>query len=367
MRSYNVLWIDDQWDTQEAFLTLCEQEGIDIKPFKTSKEGMIEFEKHLYEWDGVILDAKVFDETEDEAPSTIGLTKSIYKIKELLPKRYVPWFVFTGQPDLQSNDDFRNMLGGENYYRKSVDLEQLLIDIKSEADKLPETRIRKKYSNIFEIFDSAELLSILIGLDGNDVRNSSYFNQMRKILEDIFSKLGQDGLFPSDCIKLNQQRSFLCSWKMAKYVPVYIQQSIYSLVEVSQDGSHRLKTDDDVKSGNAPYLLQSSTMELLNIILWFKDIQKICSDDSDAMLYIKSLHAPVIEEVNDLLIQTEEEKHIVERDASGNYHSGKYLISYKSGPDCLGKKIQILKSEPNSQSSKNLYPHFGMKYIIIDD
>lgn len=365
MRRYNVLWIDDQWDTLDAFITFFEQEGIDITPFKTSKKGMIEFEKHLYEWDAVILDAKVFDESEDEVASTKGLSKSIHKINELLPKRYIPWFVFTGQPDLQSNELFSDMIGGKDYYRKSVDIERLLHDIKSEADKLPESRVRIKYSNVFEVFESVELLSILIGIDGNDDKNSSYFNQMRKILEDLFSILGREGVFPSDCIKLNQQSRFLCSKEMGKYVPVYIQRSIHSLVEISQDASHRLKTDDDVKSGIAPYLLQSSTMELLNIILWLKDILKLCSDDSDVILYIKSLHAPVIEEEIDVLI--EEKTLIVERDALGNYHSGKYLISYKNGPDCIGKKIQILKSAPNAQSSKNLYPHFGIKYIIIDE
>lgn len=311
MKRYKILWIDDEWKKQEAFITLAEQEGIDITTYTTSKEGMSAFEKDLSEWDGVILDAKVFDESEDEAPSTIGLTKSIYKIKELLPKRYVPWFVFTGQPDLQSNDEFRNMLGGGNYYRKSVDLERLLIDIKSEADKLPETRVRNKYSNIFEVFDSAELLSILMGIENNDNRNSSYFNQMRKTLEDIFSILKQNGLFPSDCIKTNQQSRFLCSKEIAKYVPVYIQRSIHSLVDISQDGSHRLKADEDVKSGKAPYLVESATMELLNIIIWFKEFQEGKYEFEEVRSYGKSLAEELI--------------FTVEQDSNGNYHCDKYL------------------------------------------
>jgi len=118
MRKYAVLLIDDLWEEQQAFLAYAEQENIIITPFKTSKDGMNAFEEKLDIWDAVILDATVFLESEDEVASTRGMSASIRRITELSSERYVPYFVYTDQPDLLNNPLFGDMLEGKSIITK---------------------------------------------------------------------------------------------------------------------------------------------------------------------------------------------------------------------------------------------------------
>ena len=59
---------------------------------------------------------------------------------------------------------------------------------------------------------------------------------------------------------------------MTGIVPVYIQRSFHSAVTVSNEGSHRLRIDQDTKDGVAPYLIRSTVFELLNILIWLKTL-----------------------------------------------------------------------------------------------
>jgi hypothetical protein len=280
MKIYNVIWIDDQWEDQQAFLIDAEQEGIDITPFTTSKSGMLELERYLYRWDGVILDAKVFNESEDEVAKITGLTNSIKKIHELYSKRKIPYFVYTGQPDLLSSDLFEDMIKDTGYYRKPADRDKLFSDIKNHANKQLETQIRHKYADVFEVCsdeylgasNKEKLLRILVAYEQNETNNPLYFNEIRKITESLFNCCSLKGLFPEDCTETNARSFFLGRKEMQVYVPVYIQRNIHSVVVISQEGSHRLTIDNDVQEGKSPYLFKSTVMELLNIILWYKQI-----------------------------------------------------------------------------------------------
>src|SRR5690606_344576 len=97
---YKVLWIDDQHDIQQGFLAEAYQHKVDIVPFKTSVAGMRELEMNIFDYDGVILDAKVYENSENEVASLGGLSASVSKINQLQAKKVIPYFVFTGQSEL---------------------------------------------------------------------------------------------------------------------------------------------------------------------------------------------------------------------------------------------------------------------------
>ncbi|MGC3978361.1 MAG: hypothetical protein QM751_09165 [Paludibacteraceae bacterium] len=69
MKTYKVLWIDDEWKKQSDFITEAEQEDIIIEAYETAKAGMEAFMSNINDWDAVILDAKGFDESADEVAS----------------------------------------------------------------------------------------------------------------------------------------------------------------------------------------------------------------------------------------------------------------------------------------------------------
>lgn len=76
MSKYNILWIDDEWESMTSFKKYCSlQYQMELHPFKTQKEGLDEYAKCPSFWDAAILDAKVLDENLHEAPNVANLQK----------------------------------------------------------------------------------------------------------------------------------------------------------------------------------------------------------------------------------------------------------------------------------------------------
>ena len=278
MNKYKVLWIDDQYELLSELMERCEiVHGFEISKCRFAKEGMDVFEKHLEEWSAVILDAKVLMESLNEIPNLDGLTYCRDRINELKPKRYVPMFVFTGQPDLISNDIFESMV--KKYYSKGDDDDQLIADIISAADRLEETRIIHKHQTVFDVWPESkhDLIRILKVLENEDWQNNSVLNDIRKIMDDVMIRLYEKGFcsVKHDGSNLNACSKDVGQPYMEQIIPVYIQRSIHSLVNITNPGSHRSKTDADVASGNAPYLIRSLIYEMLNVLCWCKNISNI--------------------------------------------------------------------------------------------
>lgn len=365
MKKYNILWIDDEWEKQDSFLTLAEQENIEITPFKTSFEGMDALEKDIFLWDGVILDAKVYDKSENETASTIGMHRSIHRLKELSSKRLIPWFVFTGQPDLQSNSYFSESLAGKKYYSKSNDQLKLINDIKKQADLLLETQIRHKFSNVFGIIDDNDLLKLLLALENNDCNNSNHFPLLRKLLEDTYKIIQNIGLIPPEINKTNKQSDFLRQEALSKYIPNYIQGNMRSLANTTNDGSHRLIVDNDVKLGKAPYLLHCTAFQLLSILYWLNNFRKSDYDKEELRTLIETIGSNSTIK-NTVLDEEDSITYILEKDLQDNYHCGNYLFQYNKGPDFIGKEIRITNFTENTKSSKNKYPFFILNFVVIE-
>ena len=142
MSKYKILWIDDKWEDMISFKEVCElpENGFEVVACTNAVEGMKIFEKYLEEWSGVILDAKVLMNKDSQVDKLDGLTYSTRKILELSHKRYVPDYIFTGQPDTASGTAFAEE-HKHNYYEKDKDEDRLISDIKKNAELLLETQI----------------------------------------------------------------------------------------------------------------------------------------------------------------------------------------------------------------------------------
>jgi cold shock CspA family protein len=287
MKRYEVLWIDDQFEEQEAFLESAYLNEIDIIPFKISKAGMDELENNLFKYDAVILDAKVYNETEDEVAKLTGLTNSIYKIKELRAKRILPYFIFTGQPDVITSVAFSEMVGEIYIYRKTIDNAKLFADIKTSADLQETTQLKHKYQSVFNVctdiyigdYASQDLFNILKNIENDNLNNQ--FNSVRKIVEDIFICFNKYELLPTEFVRpsvsLNESRKFLSGSKEKGYIlnpesrlPKLISDSLRAILDVTQPASHRAKIDEHLKIVNNTFLVRGSIYQLLDIIIWVK-------------------------------------------------------------------------------------------------
>ena len=271
MNKYKILWIDDQYELLSELMERCEViNGFDITKCRFAKEGMKTFESHLEEWSAVVLDAKVLMESLNEVPNLSGLRYCRDRINELKPRRYVPMFVFTGQPDLISNETFENMV--DKYYSKGDDDDQLIEDIIFAADQQEDTQIIHKHQIVFDTWPESkhDLLRILKVLEKEDWQNNSVLNDIRKIMNDIMYRLNDCGLctVQHDGSNLNACSVMLCYPYMEKIIPVYVQRAIHTCVAITNPGSHRTKTDADVKDNKAPYLIRSLIYNMLDILYW---------------------------------------------------------------------------------------------------
>lgn len=260
----------------DSFKEVCELpvNGFEMVTCTNAEEGMEIFEAQLEEWSGVILDAKVFKGKGDEVDRLEGLDYSRKRISELKYKRDVPTYIFTGQPDLISGTTFAELVG--EFYEKDKDEDRLIADIKKNADEMENTQIIHKYQKVFDVWPESklDLLRILKAIKHEDWLDNTVFNSIRKILSDVMTRLYDcgycsvvhDGSNLADCSRA------LGAPNMSEIIPVYIQRSMHTCVEVTNPGSHRTECDSAVKDGKAPYLVRSMTYDLLNILYWCKDL-----------------------------------------------------------------------------------------------
>ena len=275
MSKYKILWIDDKWEELDSFKDVCElpKHGMEIIPCKYSVDGMRIFEQHLEEWSGIILDAKVLMDKESKLDQLKGLTYSIQKIHELSHKRKVPYYIFTGQPDTASGTAFAEEHEG-HYYEKDKDEDKLIEDIKRNAASILETQIKHQHQIVFDTWpeSSHDLIRILKVLHNEDWQDNSVLNDIRKIMNDVMTRLYKRGFctIEHNGSNLAECSRMLGSKYMEELIPVYIQRAIHTCVEVTNPGSHRSETDSDVAKGYAPYLSRSLIYNMLDILYWYK-------------------------------------------------------------------------------------------------
>lgn len=188
-----VLWIDDEWEKQDDFIGEAEQLNIDIKPAESHEEGMEFINDRPDFYHAVVLDAKVKLNKDSQKSDLNGLRESRDKLIEINQTKYLPWYIFTGQPDYYDHDIFRESYG--EFYIKGRDNKKVLEAIITSSEKHPEIQVKKEFPNSFDCFDcgilghnvKARFVDIVTDYLKEDF---SDFNRQRKLLEDIFKALG---------------------------------------------------------------------------------------------------------------------------------------------------------------------------------
>ncbi len=292
---YNILWIDDQHESMTPFKGRAKRNGINLISFKSLNGGMSELERNYPFYDGVLLDAK-FYENEDDAKNTED-TVNVHRAKEQLLglKKKFEVFVFTGQAEAYKDQTFSKAF--RNIYTKGSDEEtdRLFNDIKQAAASLEDTQIRQKYKRVFEVCSERyigelagqDILNLLKDIDNLTIVNQ--FNTVRKVIEDLFSGFNKYNLLPSafvtPFVSLNESSNFLTgknfkddSYFIEKgykhldgtHLPEQISFNLRNILTITQSGSHRSKIDEFVHQVNTSYLMKSVLFQLMDILIWFK-------------------------------------------------------------------------------------------------
>lgn len=300
---YNVIWIDDEWTKMSAFKDECEViHGIHLEPFTTQKSGMEELDRNLNSWDAVILDAKMFDESEDETPKLDGLRKAIRHIDQLSMKKSIPYFISTGQPDLMDNDTFSQSFG--HFYVKEKDDLELIDKLKEAIDSTPRRQVQSLYSDAIEQLskiapDAKEaILDIFEAMHFPDMHKDFkpvlYYNQLRQILESVFRVANKVEIIPDVCIQndvvnLNQCCHYLSGnnakqlgirygAKNERVVPKHIQDIMFLILSLGNTNSHTVQLNEDGEKTlseyihtnvyNSKYLIYSLALQVCEVVMW---------------------------------------------------------------------------------------------------
>ena len=290
---YNVLWIDDQHEFLSALHKTAKDFGIELFPFKSMNGGVKELEKNISQFDAVLLDAKFFENEDDEPGSEdtkwVHMTKD--KIRDL--DKSLSYFVLTGQANTYASPEFNNAF--PNVFEKGRDKdEDKLFQMLVEACQNRElTKLKIKYPAPFAVCTEPylgskhfnRLLELILNIENpQDIKVAQdMLNPIRKIIEAIFAMLNEIGIIPDPIFHgdgwINGCRTFLANrhneFKIEEgLIPPIISENFYRLLKITQDGSHNeghnLGVDAYMANCKNNYLYLSVVYLLLDILDWTK-------------------------------------------------------------------------------------------------
>lgn len=298
---YKVLWIDDDCNTTgRDFIGQAEQDDVDITAFESHEEGIAFLENNLTSINAIILDAKVKHMKNDTVTNLEGLRASRDRIIELNNKVDLPYFIFTGQPDYQTNELFKQSFG--NFYTKGIDNERLIADVIKRIEQSEDYILKKQYQKVFEVCTPEyigtesikNILKILSSIRHPNTKfeDDLYFTQIRITLEYMFRAANKFGLLHDACISngkvnLTESSLFLAGLETkhlkvkckVSHFPKMIADSVQSIIFITGAASHT--TAADTKNNinlltyrkliKTPYLLYSLSFQLMDVLIWFKE------------------------------------------------------------------------------------------------
>ena len=276
---YNILWIDDQYAELSGFIDEAYSEGFDITPFSSSCDGMAFLESNLSAVDALILDAKVFKKGPEDVPSEKGLFNSLFEIARISGKsqgKEIPYVVFTGQPDLESDAVFADRLNGASVFSKNQDTTPLFDKLRELIGDSPNATVRNQYRAAYHSCCQGRINSQCWKLLAPVLRSITYvedlptdpYNDVRKALEWVFRYLHDHCVIHEKLIddtgRVNLQgiSHFLAGNKVhlkltneylltqQPILPKLLADSTKFILDVTQPGSHteQFEYTDTVKS-----------------------------------------------------------------------------------------------------------------------
>jgi hypothetical protein len=369
-----------------TFKQECEElYNLVLVPFRTRKAGMQALEDNLENWQAVLLDAKMFDESENEQASLAGLGKAKAHLDRLSVKKAIPYFISTGQPDLLDDDNFKALFG--NYYTKAKDDEKLMADILQAILNAESSQIKAIYSNIFassetlgisEYIDSI-ILDILLPLHYTEKQSSfkpiHHYNQLRQLVEYLFRACHKVGLIPDQCIpngivNLNQCSIYLAGKNAEKagvrygepgerVIPEYIEAIIRSVLDFGNVHSHTVELDAEdtikieniLRSSQSKYLIFGLTLQLCEAITWFAKYISEHDDKEVNLLYCQGLIK------DDDKAKYEGKICVPEQDENGVWHCEECLVILSHWESGRMKLKEI--SDNTNKRTNGKYPYFA--------
>ncbi|GAA4801873.1 hypothetical protein [Litoribaculum gwangyangense] len=301
-KKYNILWIDDEHDDDAllTFILLAENQEIILHGYSNFKEGFSALTTNINFYDAVLLDALFFEDETSQTPNPAGLGSALKKLNELVPKKVFPYFVLSGQTHFTDvTNPILEAFQLRCYNKKNPDdVQELLKNIKIEADQQIDLQIKHENQKLFDILENYPdksrdtFMAIFKGMRGLDFNFSDDFTSLRKILEILFRMTNAVGLLHDYCVQKGadgvnlSESSLFLSGKDTKHLkvrctkthfPKIISENVKNIIFITGAASHTttLSSTETVNiqayrnKVNTPYLLYSLALQLMDVLIWF--------------------------------------------------------------------------------------------------
>ncbi len=384
----NVIWIDDEWDTRgTSFIQTCKlRHQIHISPYKTRKEGIAALESNLKYWDAVILDAKAYNNSENEVADLDGMYAARERLIELRQQRHIPCFVLTGQPDLMGDKSFEKAVGKFYDKKKPQEVNQLISDLKEEVSKSNRFQVKSIYHDAVDQLSNIsieacdDVIDILVAMHHPELPFTPklHFNPLRQALECVFKSAHKVGVIPDlffidDRVNINQCFMYLigndaknigvrCSVRIAPY---HIQSMMSMIVNLGNANSHSKLSDSEIQTAedkiikdgmSSKYLVFSMALQLCEIAFWMNSYISEHPDKNENLK--KCIPLEIDEKIEKKELQDDGEAIGLLEEHEGICHMGEKFSVLLKHKEWLGKKIRIINYVANTSTKTKQYPYF---------
>jgi hypothetical protein len=298
MSKYIALWVEDSPEEILEFKELAKKKDIELKWFDNATDANRYLEDSIEQLSAAVLDIESYVESGIQNEDESSFFSVSRKLNELKSRNPVKYFAFTGKGEqLKKRERFET-----NHNCKVFDkqfepvkaikyLEQLVQEHEDYA-------ILQKYEKAFAIFDCEpkvldislrpKLIQLVKSWDVYALRNSSMLDALiRPISEKILDKLIELKVinpFYMQTHKWNEKSTILSflSNNYSEEIPEYVARAVHTIFSVCPEGLHSCPLFDSIVKGETPFLLQSLSLELFNVLAWAKPfLEKNCNEETN--------------------------------------------------------------------------------------
>lgn len=324
----SVLWVDDDPEVRKSYPTEAEPEGLWLHAFSDWDEAKEELKNNYEKWSAIILDANCVHhkgEKENVSKFLIHALTDITRLR-LERGRLIPWYILSGGAEKDISDHILEERmewdadwtkeTSKVFYSKSTDRIKLYKRIVEHHRISHKLQIQKDYQHVFEAFKECNieekgynsLTDLLIPIHfPKDIQDKDYndkFEKARKVLEYIFRSMSSHGILPDWGKQVNLQwSSCLLSGMHAKrkdekknevivieckqqVIPPVFKRLLREMTGIipafchsDNKESKEIKKEEYLSNvDNSTFLLKSFTLQICDLILWYKNFLKDNND-----------------------------------------------------------------------------------------
>lgn len=324
---FKVLWVEDDPEVTKPLPRRAEKQWIDLRPFPCWDDAQEALTKDFDSWDAIILDAKCKHHRDSLDNAAEFLREALMEIRAICREkgRQLNWYILTGEggaetksinehiPDerMKWDGDWTEQTGKKFYSKTTEEIDLLFMRVKHHANQSERSQMKTQlYRDVVDAMMYCKIPSLTIDYmvdllcnvhnNTEGKKANSIMWEMRAVLESVFRAMIEEwGMLPIDFIKNSKKDQINLTWPsmLLSGVPVnvdvqtftykqpiitnvmrYQMQNIIEytgeLIHTSNPNKPNAKTDvRDYMAAvdSSAYLVYGMTMNLCNIILWFKN------------------------------------------------------------------------------------------------